>query len=200
MALTRALDFNDSAAAVSALEAEDEAGPIGLALFVAGRGDIRPDDVTVEPAEQIIRLGVVNFVTPAALASVQAQRMAQRGEGQIVLIGSAAAFHALPFAAGYAASKAGLARFAEALRLGMKQHGVQVLLVSPGFIDTAAQRQRRGAKPFMLQPADAAARISRAIEQGRGQLVMPWPFAALRVLDRLLPAALRDRLLLRLRP
>jgi len=93
-------------------------------------------------------------------------RMAARQAGSLVLIGSAAAFHALPFAAAYASSKAGLARFAEALRIALQPHGVKVTLVSPGFVDTAAARQVPGPKPGMLPPAVVAARIVAAGERG----------------------------------
>jgi short-subunit dehydrogenase len=199
--MIRSLDITDIAAAIAAVrEDEEEGGPIDLALLAAGSGDIQASDTLVEAPAQIVRLGIVNFTAPAAMAASLAERMAVRGHGQIVLIGSAAAFHALPFAAAYAASKAGLARFAEALRLGVAKHGVRVTLVSPGFIDTAAGREVAGAKPFLLQPTDAAARIARAAASGRGHVILPWPFAVLRLFDRLLPGRLRDRLLLSLAP
>jgi len=199
-AITRSLDLTDSAAAIAALEEEDDSAPIGLAVFAAGLGDIRPPDRLVEDAAQIIRLGLVNFVAPSAMAATLASRMAIRRGGRIALIGSAAAFHALPFAAAYAGSKAGLARFAEALRLGVAVHGVSVTLVSPGFIDTAAGRKVSGPKPFLMQPSSVAARIAKATERGQAHLVLPWPFALLRVVERLLPGLLRDRLLLSLTP
>jgi len=196
----RALDLSDSMAAVAALEEEDAARPIDLAIFAAGLGDIRAPGALVEGAEQIVRLALVDFVAPAAMAAALSARMAGRGGGGIVLVGSAAAFHALPFATGYAGSKAGLARFADALRIGVKPHGVRVTLVSPGFIDTAAAHRTPGPKPFQMQPADAAARIARAAAHGRAHAILPWPFAVLRWFDRLLPGALRDRLLLSLTP
>lgn len=196
----RSLDFSDSAAAIAALEEEDDTGPIGLALLAAGAGDTTAPGDLVEDAGQIVRLGLVNFVAASAMAATLSRCMARRGEGRIVIVGSAAAFHALPFAASYAGSKAGLARFAQALRLSVKEHGVQVTLVSPGFIDTAAGRRTAGPKPFLLQPADAAARIAMAAARGQAHLIFPWPFALLRWVDRLLPMALRDRLLLGLRP
>jgi short-subunit dehydrogenase len=178
----RSLDLTDIAAAIAAIEADDAAGAIDLAVFAAGLGDIRAP------------------VAPAALASALAARMAIRGQGRIVLVGSAAAFHALPFASGYAGSKAGLARFADALRIGARSRGVSVTLVSPGFIDTAAAQATPGPKPFSLSPAQAAARIAAAAARGHAHVVMPWPFAALRGFDRLLPRALRDRLLRALTP
>jgi short-subunit dehydrogenase len=158
----RSLDITDVDAALGALSSEDDAQPIDLALFASGLGDIRAPGDKVEDARLVARLAEINFTAPAALAAALAGRMAERGCGNIVLIGSAAAFHALPFAAAYSGSKAGLARFAEALRLGVREHGVRVTLVSPGFVDTAAGRQAPGPKPLMLSPDELAARIARA--------------------------------------
>lgn len=199
-AIARSLDLTDSTAAIAAVEEEDDAAPISLAIFASGLGDIRAPDMLVEDAAQIMRLGLVNFAVPGAMAATLAGRMAARGRGQIALIGSAAAFHALPFAAAYAGSKAGLARFAQALRLGVAAHGVSVTLVSPGFIDTGAGRKVPGPKPFLMQPSTVAARIAKAVARGQAHLVLPWPFALLRIADRLLPARLRDRLMLSLTP
>jgi len=196
----RSLDLTDGAAAIAAVVAEDAAGPIDLALFASGLGDIRAADALVEDAAQVLRLGLVNFVVPSAMAATLADRMARRGGGGIVLVGSAAAYHDLPFATAYAASKAGLSRFAQALRIGVAAHGVRVTLVSPGFIDTAAGRKVAGPKPFMMKPSDVARQIARVAARGRPHLVLPWPFALIRLTDRLLPRRLRDRLLLALTP
>ena len=196
----RSLDLSDSAAAIAAIEQDDDAGAIDLALLVAGMGDTRAPGDLVEDAAQVAGLGLVNFVAAAALAAALAARMVRRGEGRIVLVGSAAGFHALPFAAAYAGSKAGIAHFAQALRLGVKQYGVGVTLASPGFIDTASGRKSPGPRPFALQASEAAARIARAAARGQAHAIFPWPFIAMRWIDRLLPRALRDRLLLALAP
>lgn len=196
----RSLDISDSAAAIAALDEEDDAGAIDLALLAAGLGDVRAAGDLVEDAVQVARLGSLNFVATSAMAAAMARRMAQRGTGGIVVIGSAAAFHALPFAPAYAGSKAGLAHFTEALRLSVKKRGVWVTLVSPGFIDTAAGRKASGSRPFLVQPSAAAAHIAKAAARGQAHSIFPWPFALLRWIDRLLPAPLRDRLLLGLTP
>ena len=199
-ARVRSLDLTDLAAAQAALAAEDEADPVDLAIFAAGLGDIRAAGDMVEDAGLVARLGLVNFVAPTTLAAALAARMAPRGRGAIVLVGSAAAFHALPFAAAYSGTKAGLARFADALRLGVRAQGVTVTLVSPGFIDTAAGRKVPGPKPLLMAPDAVAARIAQAAARGEAHAIMPWPFAVLRWFDRLLPRPLRDRVLLGLAP
>jgi short-subunit dehydrogenase len=200
MASTRSLDFCDTTRMLAALAEEMAAGAIDLALLAAGTGDTQASGDLVENPEQVAATVMVNFVATSALAAALAERMGRHGGGGIVLVGSAAAFHALPFAAAYAGSKAGLARFAHALRLGVQRYAVRVTLVSPGFIDTAAGRRNAGPRPFLLQPADAAARIARAAAQGRGHVIFPWPFVVMRWIDWLLPSPLRDRLLLALSP
>jgi short-subunit dehydrogenase len=196
----RQIDLMNVDAAVAAAAQDDDDAPFDIAIFASGLGDIRTSGALVESAALIARLGVVNFVGPAAIATELASRMALRGHGTIVLIGSAASFHALPFAAAYASSKAGLARFAQALRINVAPHGVRVTLVSPGFIDTAAARQVPGPKPLAIPVATAAVRIVRAAAAGKAHLVTPWPFALLRVIDRALPRRLRDQLLRSLTP
>lgn len=193
----RSLDLTDTQAMLAALSEE---GEIDLALLAAGAGETQGPGDLVEDAAQVAATGMINFVATSTLAAALADGMARRGKGQIVLVGSAAAFHALPFAAAYAGSKAGLARFADALGIGVRRHGVRVTLVSPGFIDTAGGRRGAGGRPFELQPADAAARIAKGAARGRRHVVFPWPFVVLRWIDRLLPAPLRDRLLLALAP
>jgi len=200
VAEVRSLDIADVGGAVAALRAADAAGPIDLAILASGLGDIRAAGDRVEDAASVARLAMVNFTAPAAMAAALADRMAARARGRIVLIGSAAGFHALPFAAAYSGSKAGLARFAEALRLSVRRYGVSVTLVSPGFIDTAAGREIPGPKPMLMRPHAVAARIARAAARGEAHVVMPWPFTVLRWLDRALPRPLRDRVLSGLAP
>ncbi len=197
---TRSIDIEDVAAAVAAAVEEDAAAPFDLVLLVSGLGDTRPTGEQVEPAELVARLGTVNFTAPAAMGAALAGRMASRRRGALVFIGSAAAFHALPFAAAYSGTKAGLARFADALRLNVRPYGVSVTLVSPGFIDTEAGRQTHDGRAFAMAPDLVAKRIEQAVRRKKAHLILPWPFALLRAFDRLLPAVLRDRLLLSLTP
>ncbi len=195
----RQIDLADTTAMLVALAADDAILPIGDALLVAGQGDAVPAGAVVEPPEQVARLAMINLAAPAALAAALADHMAARGQGRILLVGSAAAFHSLPNAPAYAASKAGLTRFAQALRLAVAPLGVGVTLVSPGFIDWAG-----GGRPvprLLLLPLDVAARrILVAFAAGKGHAIIPRRFAALRLLDRLLPGPIRAAILRRLRP
>jgi hypothetical protein len=86
------------------------------------------------------------------------------------------------------------------MRIGLAQHGVRVTLVSLCFIDTETGQQQPERWPFGKMPADVAFRIAKAAARGQAQFILPWPFAWLRIVDRLMPGPLRERLLLKLVP
>lgn len=194
------IDLSEARAACELLLEQDAERRFDIAYLVAGTGETRAPDEKVESHLTVLKAAEVNYAAPAAMAAALAGRMAERGGGRIVLIGSAAGHHSLPAAAGYSGSKAGLARFADALRIAVKPHGVSVTLAAPGFLDTPLAGSAPRDLPFMLPVEEAARRIVRAGERGRRHYVTPWPFAVLRVVDALLPTGLRDRLLARLEP
>src|SRR5215472_15031535 len=74
----------------------------------------------------------VNIAALVALSHLLGQRMRQRGRGGIINIASNAAFQPLPYMATYAAAKAIVLHFTEALRHELKGSGVQVMAVAPG--------------------------------------------------------------------
>lgn len=195
---THCVDISDIAAALTALRQEDDAAPFDCAFFVSGAGDTREPGRRIDSAELIARLGLVNYVAPAALAAEIGERMADRSAGRIVLVGTAAASHPLPFAAGYASSKCGLALFSESLRLALKSSGVSVTLASPGFFAAAAAGIQGSARPGEISAERVAIQIISAAARGKSEVVTPGWFLLLRWLGQVLPRPLRDRLLLSL--
>jgi short-subunit dehydrogenase len=180
-------DLSDTAGLPARLAAADAAAPIDLAIFNAGLGGTAPDNAVTEGPGTARAVAEVNFVAPVVGAHLMAEAMARRGGGQIVLIGSISESYPLPMAPTYAATKAGLRMFAEALRLRLTKHHVRVSLVSPGFIDTPMSQQVTQPKPFLIG-ADAAARIiSRRVARGDATIVVPWQFRILRAATELLP-------------
>lgn len=195
---TRSLDLTKLDTVLAVLCEEDDSDPFDLALLVAGQGDVLPAGAIVESPNQVSRLAHTNFAAPAAMASVLAARMAVRGKGRIGLVGTAAASHSLPFAAAYAGSKAGLARYADALRLAVRSHGVSVTLISPGFFTGEKAAGSAPPRPSEVSADFVAEQMITAVMARRAELVVPRRFLLLRWFDRLLPRALRDRILLSL--
>src|SRR5947209_8271758 len=87
--------------------------------------------------EQIDRMLEVNLRAPIALARAIAPRMIERRRGHIVFISSLSGKVASPASAIYSATKFGLRGFALAIREDLRDHGVGVSVVLPGFIREA---------------------------------------------------------------
>lgn len=189
-ARTETFDLTDTAGLPGKLAAADAATPIDLAIFNAGLGGTAPDDAAAEVPETARAIAEVNFVAPVVGANLIAEAMARRGGGQIVLIGSISESYPLPMAPTYAATKAGLRMFAEALRLRLAKHHVRVSLVSPGFIDTPMSRKVTDPKPFLMTADKAARAISRRVAAGAATIVVPWQFRVIRAATDLLPRPL----------
>ncbi len=104
-----------------------------------------------------------------------------------MLLGSVAERYPLPMAPTYSGAKTGLAMFAAALRLQLMKHDVAVTLVSPGFMDTPMSQQLHSPRPFMIKAETAAARIKKKIVRRPARIIVPWPYAALDLVTRLVP-------------
>ena len=195
VARVEAFDLRDIDGLVVRLTSRDAETPIDLAIFCAGIGGSVPRDHLAEAPQDAHTMALVNFTVPVVGASALAGALARRGHGQIVLIGSIAESFPLPMAPAYAGAKAGLAMFGEALGIRMAPHGVTVTLVSPGFIDTPMSRQLQEPRPFLLSADRAARLIMRRIERRATRIVVPWQFAVLRAVSKLLPRPLLRRIL-----
>lgn len=89
------------------------------------------------PYEVVEKILKVNYLCGVRLVQCVIGEMKVRREGEIIWIGSGAAFRGMPFAAAYSASKAAAKAFCEALRGELRPFGIGVLLVMPGALQTA---------------------------------------------------------------
>ena len=121
--------------------------------------------------------------------------MRARGGGRLAGIASVAGFRGLPGAAAYSASKAAAIRYLEALRVELRGSGVGVTTICPGFIATPMTAKNPYPMPFILSADDAARRIARAIDAGKGYAIIPWQMAIVGRILGVLPNAIFDRLM-----
>jgi len=129
------------------------------------------DDFT---PEEIDRALDVNLRAPMLMARGIGRKMAERGRGHIVFIGSLAGRTASPRASVYNATKFGLRGFALGLRQDLAAAGVGVSHVLPGFIRDAGMFADSGAKlpPGVRtsSPQEVADGVVAAIEKNIGEL------------------------------
>ena len=103
--------------------------------------------------------------------------MAERGRGGVAFVSSIAGVTGVRGEAVYAATKAGLAAFAESLAYEVRGHGVTVSVIVPGVIDTPFF-SRRGtpygrARPAPIPAGRVAAAIVSALEHERPVVYVP---------------------------
>src|SRR6059036_2986545 len=87
-----------------------------------------------------------NFFGAVRMVKACLPVMRRQGSGQIINISSIAAWIPIPFEGYYAAAKAALLAYSEALRHEVKSLGVKVSVVEPGFFRTNLAQTRRAAK------------------------------------------------------
>lgn len=83
-----------------------------------------------------INLLRVNCESVLALSHFFAKKFKQQQGGGIIFLSSLVAFQGVPYAANYAASKAYIQSFAEALAVELKPFGVDVLAAAPGPVES----------------------------------------------------------------
>ncbi|MCJ7557977.1 MAG: SDR family oxidoreductase [Gammaproteobacteria bacterium] len=124
--------------------------------------------------------------------------MLKRGEGRIANLASVAAFQPVPMLAVYAATKAYVLSFSEALSEELKGTGVSCTAICPGFTDTPMLRGHKNPtrKPptlplgLIADPAFVANEAYKAI-MGRDVIMVPgMAYKALTTLSRLPPKGL----------
>jgi short-subunit dehydrogenase len=121
--------------------------------------------------------------------------MCARGSGTFVGIASVAGIRGLPGHGAYCSSKAAVIGYCESLRGELRDRGLKVVTLGPGYIDTPLTRENPYRMPFLMQADDFANQAFAAITQGVSYRIIPWQMGVLAKLMRLLPNALFDKLL-----
>jgi short-subunit dehydrogenase len=171
--------------AVALVESTD--GPIERLVSCVGGGN----RTTIDGfrAAQVERMLSLNVMGTANCLEAVLPGMLHRQRGHIVAISSLAAARGLPDAVEYSAAKAALSTLFEGLRIDLKPRGIDVTVLSPGFIRSGKSKKHR----LMRVTLDvAAARMVKAIERRRKSYSFPkWPAFLLAVL-RCLPPTFAD--------
>jgi NAD(P)-dependent dehydrogenase (short-subunit alcohol dehydrogenase family) len=145
-------------------------GPVDLLIHNASELGPTPLRLLLDTeCEDLERVVSVNLVGPFRLTKAIAGSMALRGRGTIVHVSSDASVNAYSGWGAYSASKAALDQLGRVLAVELAPHGVRVLSVDPGDMNTAMHRAAMpDADPASLaEPDDVAARIVRMLEDAR---------------------------------
>jgi NAD(P)-dependent dehydrogenase (short-subunit alcohol dehydrogenase family) len=157
VALVRADLFEDEPAARAVRSVPDLEAVVNLVGgFASG------PKVHETPSEEFARLIQLNLGPAFRLARAAMPRLVERGGGAFVGVSARAALRPFPGAAGYAAGKAALLAFIQALDVEYKAEGVRCNAVLPSVIDTPANRQATPEADFSKWvPPEQIARVIR---------------------------------------
>ena len=119
--------------------------------------------------------------------------MRERKSGAIINVASTAGFQAVPFMGTYAATKAFVLSFSEALWEENRPHGVKVMALCPGATDTnffEASRMQRPPGRISQTPDQVVDVALRALKRGKGSVISGWTNRLMVETERVVPRKL----------
>ena len=155
---------------------------------VATAGNFADSDLGRELAEIGLNVNAVVTLTHAVLAE-----MRPRKRGAIINVASVLAFQPFPHFAVYAASKAFVLSFTEALAEELKGSGLRIMALCPGAAKTEMSVFSRNEGLLGKLPSLSAEQIVKAalrgVEDGNVVRIVGWPNRMLVFLSRFVPRA-----------
>ena len=156
-------------------------------LVVLNAGDYTPMPLEEFDIDLVYRLNRVNYLGVMNGLACILPVMQSKQSGQILLMSSVAGYRGLPDAAPYGATKAALINFAEALHTPLKQQGVLLRVVNPGFVTTPLTAQNDFSMPLEITAEEAADRIISALDNESFEITFPKRFTYILKLLECLP-------------
>jgi short-subunit dehydrogenase len=155
-----------------------EAGEVDILVANAAlHGAGRLEEFEMEEVDRTLE---VNLRAPIAMAHALAPAMAARGSGHLLFVSSLSGKAPTAMTSLYNATKFGLRGFALGLRPELREQGVGVSVVYPGFIREAGMFASSGAKlprgVGTRSPRDVGRAVAEAIARNRAEVdVAPLP-------------------------
>ncbi|AUN94348.1 SDR family oxidoreductase [Pseudazoarcus pumilus] len=187
------LDVNDVHRHADMLEACAAAlQQIDIVLIAHGT---LPDQAACEADTELM---LAEFATNAGATLALLNRLAARLEmqrcGTLAVISSVAGDRGRASNYVYGSAKAAVTACCEGLRARLFRHGVHVVTIKPGFVDTPMTRDLPLPRPLVISAEQAAARIVAGIARRRAVLYVPAFWAAIMFVIRSLPQPIFKRL------
>lgn len=158
---------------------------ISVGVDTAIRGDL----------DHMAQTYATNNIGLAATFHPFIEGMLLRKSGKLVGIGSVAGIRGMPGHGAYCASKAAVISYCESLRGELRNTGVQVVTICPGYIKTPMTEKNRYPMPFLMDVDDFAKQSFAKIEADCSYSVIPWQMGVVAKLLRLMPNVLLDKAL-----
>jgi short-subunit dehydrogenase len=171
-----AMDLTEQDAAARLLE-ETQKRDLVIDMLVNNAGFGSMGDFTRLELARELEMIDLNVKSLVDLTNRFLLPMRERRQGTIVNVASTAAFQAVPFMATYAATKAFVLSFSEALAEENRKHGIHVLALCPGVTDTnffAASKIGRPPMRTVQTPEEVVDAALRGLGRGKSTVISGW--------------------------
>lgn len=186
------LDVTDEQAVIDAGRQVHALGPLHGMVYCAGHYTAM--DATAIDLPDMLRHVDINYagalrLLGAVLPGLLARHDPREGSarGFVSLVGSVAGYNGLPRSLAYGPTKAALINLAQTLYLDLRDKGVAVSIINPGFVETPLTSNNEFHMPALLSPQQAAQEILRGWARGSFEIHFPKRFTLWLKLLALLP-------------
>jgi short-subunit dehydrogenase len=183
---TAAADVADQEQTLAAVhDLRGRLGPIDLLVANAGVGaPTILEPFNVGQVEQMFRVNLLGVIY--SIAAVLPE-MLRRRQGHLAAVSSLGAYKGMPGESAYCASKAAVNTYLEGLRIQLREYGIAVTTICPGFIKTPMTDVNKFAMPGLMSAEKAARKIAGALARRRKVYNFPWRTTWLVKFTRWLP-------------
>jgi decaprenylphospho-beta-D-erythro-pentofuranosid-2-ulose 2-reductase len=166
------LDAREHASHAATIDAAFAGGDVDVAVLAFGLlGD--PEHDWSDP-ELALELAEVNYAAPVHLGVLLANKMRAQAHGRIVALSSVAGERVRRSNFVYGSTKAGFDGFFLGLGEALREHGVRVLVVRPGFVRSKMTAGLAEA-PLAVTPEVVAAAVVDGVQEQRELIWVPRP-------------------------
>ncbi len=170
-----------------------------LDMVILNAGVALHNKESIPTIKDFKKLYDVNVLANHAILEVLLPIFKQQQNGKIVFISSLASLLSMPTSEVYSSSKRALNAYAEGIKHQYKEHGIQVSLILPGFIESEMTAKNSYEMPFMIGTSEGVRKIKTAIEKSKEFYVFPLKLYYFIRFVNLLPTFVRDRIVKKFR-
>ena len=189
---THVCDLNDHTQhAEIVTQAKRTLGTIDLCLLAHGYlGDQKKSEADFREAKLVID---TNFTGPASILTEVANALETQRSGTIAALSSPAGDRGRYSNYVYGSAKGALTIFLSGLRARLSHHGVHVVTIKLGFVDSPMTADfKKGA--LWITPEKLAPKIVSAIKSKRDVAYLPWFWALIMMVFKLMPEQIFKRM------
>jgi len=158
---------------------------------------VKTTDMDLENTHQTVEVNLIGVINTVQLAL---PRMINNGGGHIIGISSAASYRGIPNLAVYSATKAGIVKYLEGVRVENNSKGIAVTTICPGFIKTPMVTDKCIPKgtplPFIMNVEKSTKKIMFAIKHKRSLYTYPLSMTILGKIGLILPNLIYDKIII----